>query len=284
MELIKGKEYKRKELHDFFGGQRQGGIATPKEHPYIFIISSKRGKDHGYIDGWIDENKFFLYTGEGQNGDMDFKSGNKAIRDHCENGKKVLLFEETKKTFIELKAELKLIDYSFIQTLDSGNKNRKAIQFKFAAESFSQESKNYTEKRNIINTKTHLKPNKTESKGLVTSRVGQGFYRQELIKKFDNKCAVTGINIEEILIASHIVPWRHSNDEERLDVENGILLSPLYDSLFDRNLISFEDNGEIIISEKVQDKELISVLNFNAKIKISEGMKKYLNKHRYKLR
>ena len=284
MELIKGKEYKRKELHDFFGGQRQGGIATPKEHPYIFIISSKRGKDHGYIDGWIDENKFFLYTGEGQNGDMDFKSGNKAIRDHCTNGKKVLLFEETKKTFIELKAELKLIDYSFIQTLDSGNKNRKAIQFKFAAESFSQESKNYTEKRNIIHTKTHLKPNKTESKGLVTSRVGQGFYRQELIKKFDNKCAVTGINIEEILIASHIVPWRHSNDEERLDVENGILLSPLYDSLFDRNLISFEDNGEIIISEKVQDKELISVLNFNAKIKISEGMKKYLNKHRSKLR
>ena len=189
-----------------------------------------------------------------------------------------------KKTFIELKAELKLIDYSFIQTLDSGNKNRKAIQFKFAAESFSQESKNYTEKRNIIHTKTHLKPNKTESKGLVTSRVGQGFYRQELIKKFDNKCAVTGINVEEILIASHIVPWRHSNDEERLDVENGILLSPLYDSLFDRNLISFEDNGEIIISEKVQDKELISVLNFNAKIKISEGMKKYLNKHRSKLR
>ena len=94
MELIKGKEYKRKELHDFYGGQRQGGIATPKEHPYIFIISSKRGKDHGYIDGWIDENKFFLYTGEGQNGDMDFKGGNKAIRDHCEIRKKVLLFEE----------------------------------------------------------------------------------------------------------------------------------------------------------------------------------------------
>ena len=41
MELIKGKEYKRKELHDFYGGQRQGGIATPREHPYIFIISSK---------------------------------------------------------------------------------------------------------------------------------------------------------------------------------------------------------------------------------------------------
>ena len=60
MELIKGNEYKRKELHDFFGGQRQGGISTPKNHPYVFIISSKRGKDHGYVDGWIDENKYFL--------------------------------------------------------------------------------------------------------------------------------------------------------------------------------------------------------------------------------
>ena len=54
--------------------------------------------------------------------------------------------------------------------------------------------------------------------------------------------------------------------------------------LFDKNLISFKDNGEIIISEKVKDKELVSVINFNAKIKISEGMKKYLNKHRSKLR
>ena len=82
-----------------------------------------------------------------------------------------------------------------------------------------------------------------------------------MIKKFDNKCAVTGINVEEILIASHIIPWRNSNDEERLDVDNGILLSPLYDSLFDKNLISFKDNGEIIISEKVQDKELVLLIN-----------------------
>ena len=67
-------------------------------------------------------------------------------------------------------------------------------------------------------------------------------------------------------------------------MDNGILLSPLYDSLFDKNLISFKDNGEIIISKKVEDKELVSVINFNAKIKISEGMKKYLNKQRYKLR
>ena len=284
MELIKGNEYKRKELHDFFGEQRQGGISTPKNHPYIFIISSKRGKDHGYVDGWIDENKYFLYTGEGQIGDMEFKGGNRAIRDHYENEKRILLFQETKKTFIELKEELELIDYSFIQTLDSENKNRKAIQFKFAAENISKKLDIDTEKGIVKYSKPHLKPNKTERKGLVTSRVGQGFYRQELIKKFDNKCAVTGINLEEILIASHIIPWRHSNDEERLDIENGILLSPLYDSLFDKNLISFQDNGDIIISKKIQDTELISLIDINANIKITEGMKKYLINHRSQLR
>ena len=284
MELIKGNEYKRKELHDFFGGQRQGGISTPKNHPYIFIISSKRGKDHGYVDGWIDENKYFLYTGEGQIGDMEFKGGNRAIRDHYENEKRILLFQETKKTFIEFKEELELIDYSFIQTLDSENTNRKAIQFKFAAENISKKLDIDNEKRIVKNSKSHLKPNKTERKELVTLRVGQGFYRQELIKKFDNKCAVTGINLEEILIASHIIPWRHSNDEERLDIENGILLSPLYDSLFDKNLISFQDNGDIIISKKIQDTELISLIDINANIKIAEGMKKYLINHRSQLR
>ena len=53
---------------------------------------------------------------------MEFKGGNRAIRDHYENEKRILLFQETKKTFIELKEELELIDYSFIQTLDSENK------------------------------------------------------------------------------------------------------------------------------------------------------------------
>ena len=198
--------------------------------------------------------------------------------------KREFFFFKKQKTFIEFKEELELIDYSFIQTLDSENKNRKAIQFKFAAENISKKLDIDTEKGIVEYSKPHLKPNKTERKGLVTSRVGQGFYRQELIKKFDNKCAVTGINLEEILIASHIIPWRHSNDEERLDIENGILLSPLYDALFDKNLISFQDNGDIIISKKIQDTKLISLIDINANIKITEGMKKYLINHRSQLR
>ena len=86
------------------------------------------------------------------------------------------------------------------------------------------------------------------------------------------------------MIASHIVPWRSSNDKERLDKDNGILLSPLYDALFDKHLISFQDDGNIIISQGIIDKELLLLIDKNSKIDVSEGMKKYLRKHRELLR
>lgn len=82
-------------------------------------------------------------------------------------------------------------------------------------------------------------PATTEREGLVVSRVGQGYFRNQLIDKFDYKCAVTGSGVKTVLIASHIVPWREATDAERLDVNNGILLSLLYDALFDTHLISF---------------------------------------------
>ena len=86
------------------------------------------------------------------------------------------------------------------------------------------------------------------------------------------------------MIASHIVPWRSSNDKERLDKENGILLSPLYDALFDKHLISFQDDGKIIISKGIIDNELLMLIDNNSKIDVTEGMKKYLGKHRELLR
>ena len=127
----------------------------------------------------------------------------------------------------------------------------------------------------------YKRPNETERKGLVTSRVGQGFYRQQIVEKWDGRCPVSNSNIKQILISSHIVPWSESNDIERLDSENGILLSPNIDSLFDKHLISFEDDGSIIISSKIDEVNRKSLgLNQQIRIPVSEGMKKYLNRHR----
>ena len=86
------------------------------------------------------------------------------------------------------------------------------------------------------------------------------------------------------MIASHIVPWKDSSDEERRDVNNGILLSPTYDALFDKHLISFDDSGSIIISSKI--KNLVNVLGIdpNAKVKVDDEMKNYLSRHREQFR
>ncbi|MCZ2481284.1 HNH endonuclease [Aquirufa nivalisilvae] len=125
------------------------------------------------------------------------------------------------------------------------------------------------------------RPNYTERKGLVTSRVGQGWYRQEILKKWGNKCAITGCEVVEILISSHIKRWSESNEDERLDPDNGILLTPHLDSLFDKHLISFKDDGQIIISKRILKSDLnILGISDSIKLKVDEGMRKYLKTHR----
>lgn len=102
----------------------------------------------------------------------------------------------------------------------------------------------------------------TTKVALIESRKGQGKYRDDLIKYWEGKCAVTGCNLTDILIASHIKPWKVANNYERLDPSNGLLLSPNYDKLFDKGYISFGESGKIIISSQL-DIKVIKLLNIN---------------------
>ncbi len=88
-----GRTYnRRRDLHDKYGGQQQGGISTPSDHPYLFIFLSNHGRKIGYEDGW-DENGTFNVSGEGQRGDMTFVRGNLALRDHIKNSIELHLFQ-----------------------------------------------------------------------------------------------------------------------------------------------------------------------------------------------
>ncbi|MFT5214774.1 MAG: putative restriction endonuclease [Patiriisocius sp.] len=119
-------------------------------------------------------------------------------------------------------------------------------------------------------------------KRLGLYRDGQQKYRNSLLNRWNSKCAVTNLNHPSILISSHIKPFKDSNSNEKYDIENGILLSPNLDSLFDRNLISFEDNGNIILSNKFTKNEY-SILGISENMKLKfvyNGMKKYLKVHR----
>jgi putative restriction endonuclease len=89
-------------------------------------------------------------------------------------------------------------------------------------------------------------PNTTR-KALVSARVGQGLFK-ERVSRIERACRITFVENPTHLIASHIKPWRESTNEERLHEGNGLLLTPTADHLFDRGFISFEDNGELMVS------------------------------------
>jgi 5-methylcytosine-specific restriction enzyme A len=279
---------RRVDIHAKFGGGWQGGISPSADHPYIFIFTSQSGEQHGYLDGWDNPN-VFSYTGEGQIGDMKFIRGNLALRDHKQNGKRVFLFESVRKGFVKFIGEVEVFDVDYFETPDSNGAMRTGIKFFFKRKgihlaveperlilSLEPEQSNYLP--------PYKPPNETERKGLVTSRVGQGAYRKRIIHRWQYKCAVTGFEKLDVLIASHITPWAESTNEERLDVNNGILLSPAYDALFDRHLITFENSGKIILSDKIETQafEKIRVNGHESIRDLREENFIYLEKHRHR--
>jgi 5-methylcytosine-specific restriction protein A len=278
--------HRRSDIHAIYGGNWQSGISPSANHPYIFIFSGKSGHQHGYEDGWDNPN-VFSYTGEGQSGDMEFTRGNLALHDHKLNGKRVFLFEFVSKGFVKFKCEVEVFDADYFETHDTSGASRIGIKFFFKKigayvplhpDLFSKAVIN----EDPIPNYDIVPPNSTERKGLVTSRVGQGAYRKSIIHRWEYKCAVTGINKLEILIASHIVPWSDSTDNERLDVHNGLLLSPTYDALFDRHLISFENNGKIILSDAIDNiaYKKIGVTGMERINNLSHNNHPYLDRHR----
>lgn len=120
-----------------------------------------------------------------------------------------------------------------------------------------------------------------EREAIVKVRVGQSKFRENLRKRYDNRCCLCGLSVEPLLVASHIKEWSVSSPEEKADVNNGLLLCPNHDALFDKHLISFDGNGNILINKKLTSTEM-SKLNINndMKIAVSEMMMQYMNYHR----
>jgi 5-methylcytosine-specific restriction enzyme A len=273
-------EYKRRDIHAQYGGNWQGGICPSSTHPFIFVFTGKSGQKHGYSDTWENEN-VFSYSGEGQTGDMEFTRGNLALRDHIKNGKRVFLFEQTRKGYVQFISELTFFDCDYYPARDTAGKDRNGINFFFkrtgATVPYDLSKLNLAAEPTI----DYFVPTVTERSGIVLSRVGQGAYRKSIINRWENKCAVTGFNDSRVLIASHIHPWKDAKSEERLDVNNGILLSPTYDALFDRHLITFENSGKIVLSESVKPNEYskIGVSGSERITKLNSDNLLYLVKH-----
>jgi 5-methylcytosine-specific restriction protein A len=124
-----GKTYIRRQLHDQYGGQRQGGISTPARHPLILLFSGSGGEKWGYRDHW-DPDGSFRFSGEGQRGNMEFRAGNKAIRDHAGNGKQLHLFGADGRGHARYVGQMVYSDHDLVTDVpDGGGDARTAIVF-----------------------------------------------------------------------------------------------------------------------------------------------------------
>lgn len=126
-------------------------------------------------------------------------------------------------------------------------------------------------------------PRSTEAERLVVQRVGQQLFRDALLDYWQGRCPVTGLAIPGLLRASHIKPWAAcSDDNERLDVYNGLLLAPQLDALFDGGWATFKPSGELRLAASVGDEATaaLGLLRPLKPIELSERHQTYLAFHR----
>ncbi|ADP70699.1 hypothetical protein Rvan_1444 [Rhodomicrobium vannielii ATCC 17100] len=123
----------------------------------------------------------------------------------------------------------------------------------------------------------------TDRQALIRARRGQGLFKDR-VSRIEACCRVTKVDNPTHLIASHCKPWRDSTNEERLDGENGLLLTPSIDHLFDRGFISFEDTGRLIISPVAHRPSLRRMgVETDNPVNVgvfTSGQKKFLDLHR----
>lgn len=241
---------RQKQIHGVFGGQHQGGISTPKEHPLVIAFTGEAGVSHGYHDFW-DDDEVFHYFGEGQVGDMKYVAGNRAIGEHAKDGKTLVVFQMMGKGRPYRYLGRFMCQSSYVQPgmPDREGKLRSAIVFRMRSLEGSlgvaASAKDQAEIDAAIDD-----VGATSTKRETEVRTKQRLFRERLIG-VEKGCRLTGIEDLRFLRASHIKPWADSTDSERVDGENGLLLAPHADLLFDRGWISFSSRGRILVSKRL---------------------------------
>ena len=130
--------------------------------------------------------------------------------------------------------------------------------------------------------RTRSLPQRTEAERLVVQRVGQEIFRDALMDYWGRRCPLTGITEPALLRASHIIPWAECDDQQRLDVHNGLLLSALWDAAFDKGLVSFADDGTALLGDQLSPvaRQALTHTARRAIVNLSVQHRKNLARHR----
>ena len=120
----------------------------------------------------------------------------------------------------------------------------------------------------------------SEKQYLQKVRQTQGIFREKLLQK-DPRCKICGMNLKDLLIASHSKPWKDSDDKERVNIYNGFLFCPDHNALYDAGYITFSKDGNIIITDYINDSNREKFrIDENIKIEIKPEHIEYLEWHK----
>ncbi|MCQ2240007.1 HNH endonuclease [Treponema sp.] len=211
-----------------------------------------------------------------------YESGFRTISKQMQESKLISKpLEEMEIAELEVAIFLILQDDAFLKKDSTGNKMYSNALKQYQAFVKSTKENNAKSLEDSVKKDSSLKP--TEKEMIIKARIGQGDFRKSLIEKYAGKCIITGINDKRLLVASHIKPWSVSNNQERIDVENGFLLSPLYDKMFDLGLMTFTDEGQIKLSSTIKQNNRF-IINIDTEksydLHISSKLKSNLDYHR----
>ncbi|MCB1227097.1 MAG: HNH endonuclease [Verrucomicrobiales bacterium] len=122
----------------------------------------------------------------------------------------------------------------------------------------------------------------TTRRQMIDARLGQGRFREEVLRLWGGCCAVTGVSCKAVLRASHIKPWRTSTNAERLDPNNGLPLAAHLDALFDAHLITFDADGHLLLSQALnsEDARKLGVSESMRLRTVPAGIERFLAGHR----
>lgn len=234
-----GQSYERILLAKLWGYQSfhaiSKGVVTPVNTNYIiFFVTKDKQEALTQYNDYIDGNMLF-WEGEEKH------SSDKRVIEAKRNGNEIHLFyREIHHTPFVYFGQISLTDYQVRENLPS--------EFVFKINTLTSEIDAFKEvQEHAAEYKTLAT---TEQEQIVVSRLGQGNFRRNVIRLWGS-CSVTGLQNLSLLRASHIKPWKDSDNKDRLTPYNGLLLIPDYDFLFDKGYISFKNDGNVLVSQRL---------------------------------